>query len=280
MKTEIVDTTCLVLGGGGVTGISWMTGVLCGLSDGGWRVKDVGRIIGTSAGATVGAQICSDQSMSALFQQQIEPGLQSIERMPSLNYLRLLFSLMPAIVTYRQPLEFRRRLGAMAAAARTPGLDERRSIVASRLSTLRWPDKELQLVAVDAKNGNEKCFNRSSGVSLLDAVMASCAVPGVWPVVPVQSSIYMDGGMRSACNADLAAGEDAVLVIAPIANIGLKRQVESLRQQGSRVVMIAPDKRSRQAIGLNPLNPERRIGAALAGKEQGLFEVSRLSGVV
>ena len=67
-----------------------------------------------------------------------------------------------------------------------------------------------------ADNGEFVAFEKSSGVSLVDAVAASCAVPGVWPPVTINGRRYIDGGMRSAVNADLAAGYERVVVLAPI----------------------------------------------------------------
>jgi predicted acylesterase/phospholipase RssA len=43
----------LVLGGGGVAGIAWITGLLTGLAAAGQDVTGADMIIGTSAGATV-----------------------------------------------------------------------------------------------------------------------------------------------------------------------------------------------------------------------------------
>jgi NTE family protein len=48
-------------------------------------------------------------------------------------------------------------------------------------------------------------FAKDSGVDLVDAVAASCAVPGVWPPVTIDGSRYIDGGVRSGTNADMAA---------------------------------------------------------------------------
>ena len=41
-------------------------------------------------------------------------------------------------------------------------------------------------------------------VSLEDAVNASCAVPTVYPPIPVGGRVLVDGGVRSGANADLA----------------------------------------------------------------------------
>ena len=52
----------LVLGGGGNTGIAWEAGVLDGLADGGVDPADSDLIVGTSAGAIVGAYLALGHS--------------------------------------------------------------------------------------------------------------------------------------------------------------------------------------------------------------------------
>ncbi|WP_406505942.1 hypothetical protein [Streptomyces sp. NBC_01602] len=49
----------LVLGAGGVTGSAWETGILYGLAEAGVDLSTAGLIIGSSAGAVVGAQLAS-----------------------------------------------------------------------------------------------------------------------------------------------------------------------------------------------------------------------------
>lgn len=51
------ERRALVLGGGGVAGIAWMTGLLAGLAEAGQDVTGADVIIGTSAGAAVAAQV-------------------------------------------------------------------------------------------------------------------------------------------------------------------------------------------------------------------------------
>ena len=88
-------------------------------------------------------------------------------------------------------------------------------MIAERLPVREWPARRLLVTAVDAVSGEFVVFDRDSGVSLVDAVGASCAVPGVWPPVTIGGRRYVDGGVRSAVNADLAAGAEAVVVLAP-----------------------------------------------------------------
>ena len=74
----VVDQA-LVLGGGGVAGIAWMTGLLAGLADAGQDVTGADLVIGTSAGASVAAQLGSGLPLGDLYARQVDPALQSRE---------------------------------------------------------------------------------------------------------------------------------------------------------------------------------------------------------
>jgi NTE family protein len=119
-------------------------------------------------------------------------------------------------------------------------------------------------------------FDRHCGVGLVAAVAASCAVPGIWPPVSIDGRRYVDGGVRSSDNADLAAGFARVVVLAPMgfesplpSALPLAGAVDQLRRDGSRVAVVVPDTPSRAAIGTNPLDPTTRGPAVRAGREQG-----------
>ena len=89
-------------------------------------------------------------------------------------------------------------------------------MIADRLPSHAWPARALLIVAVDAHTGRHRAFDRDSGVPLVDAVAASCAVPGIWPPVTIGATRWVDGGVRSSDNADLAADHERVLVLAPM----------------------------------------------------------------
>ena len=125
-------------------------------------------------------------------------------------------------------------------------------------------------------------FDRDSGVSLLDAVAASCAVPLVWPPVPINGTTYVDGGIRSPANADLAQGADVVVVLAPGTQSlsrehAIARQLE--RTGANRTLLVAPDARALTEMGSNVLDPARRKAAALTGMRQGLTLAGEVAGV-
>jgi NTE family protein len=178
------------------------------------------------------------------------------------------------------PEELRRRVGALALETSTVSEDERRRAVAARLPRSTWPERPLQLTAVDAHTGALTVFTKDSGVELTDAVTASCAVPGVWPPVTINGRGYIDGGVRSGSNADLAQGCDRVLVITPSLPGGpelfgsLTEDVEALKP--TRVEVIYADDASVAAFGTNPLSPATRGPAARAGRRVGTAEAGRV----
>jgi NTE family protein len=171
------------------------------------------------------------------------------------------------------PARARIRLGRMAVRARTEPPAERRKVVAARLAMDEWPPGRLLITAVDADTGEFTTFDSGSGVGLVDAVGASCAVPGVWPPVTINGRRWMDGGMRSPANADLAAGYDRVVVVAPMWR-GLKpmptvpEQVRELAKSCRAVAAVLPDAAAVEAFGRNLLDPRRRAPSARAGYAQ------------
>jgi NTE family protein len=119
-------------------------------------------------------------------------------------------------------------------------------------------------------------------VPIVLAVAASCAVPGVYPPVTIDGRRYVDGGMRSAANTDLAAGSDRVVVLAPIPRglgpmASVDRHVAGLT--GARVAVVSPDAPSRMAIGRNVLDPAARAPSARAGRAQGAVVAQRIAEV-
>lgn len=263
--------TALVLGGGGITGIGWQTGMLYGLAEAGVDLSSADLVVGTSAGSVVGAQLTSGAvPLRRLYERQLAPA--SGEISASLGSSTLLRYARHAL-TSRTPEEYGRRLGALALTARTPPEEERREVIAGRLLSHRWPDRQLTVTAVDALSGELRSFTRDSGVPVVDAVAASCAVPGVWPAVTIGGRRWIDGGMHSVCNVQLAADCERVLVLAPL-TVGLgpvatpRAQAERLEERGVRVAVLTPSSAARRAFGRNSLDPARRAPSARAGRAQ------------
>ncbi|MFJ6164426.1 patatin-like phospholipase family protein [Micromonospora orduensis] len=271
----------LVLGGGGVTGVAWELGMLAGLAERGVPVTEADLVVGTSAGSVVGAQVRSGVPLEQLYEEQLAPRTgEATARLGFVALARLVW----AGGRTRDAARSRARIGAMAVAARTPSEASQRAVIEARLPTRDWPRQRLLVTAVDAATGEFVVFDGADGVSLVDAVGASCAVPGVWPPVTIGSRRFVDGGMRSTVNADLAAGAQRVLVLAPTsAAFGpmprLSAQVDELRTAGAQVVVVTPDAAARTAIGRNVLDPARRAGAARAGRAQAAVVADEVRGL-
>ena len=63
----------LILGGGGVAGIAWELGVLRGLEEAGMPARDWSLVVGTSAGAIVGARILADPDLGRWYAHETRP---------------------------------------------------------------------------------------------------------------------------------------------------------------------------------------------------------------
>jgi NTE family protein len=275
-----VDGKALVLGGGGVTGIAWEIGLLHGLVEHGVDLTDAGLYVGTSAGSSVAAQVLSGVPLKDLFEaQRADARGELAARMGLGDVLRFVVAgLWPG-----DPARGRAWLGRRALRARTVPEAERRAVIARRVGDRDWPATRLLIPAVEAETGEVRVFDAAAGVSLIDAVAASCAVPLTWPPMTIDGVRYMDGGVRSVANVDLAAGSRQVVVLAPVTQSARPsgRPGAQLAALGAQVrgAVVSPDAAARAAIGRNPLDPARRRPAAEAGRAQAASEAERLRAV-
>lgn len=260
--------TALVLGGGGVTGIAWELGILKGLADAGVDVTTADVVVGTSAGSVVGAQVTSGRSVDELYESQLAPADHEIgAKLSRLTMLRML----PPLLLPGSGNTKRARIGAMALKAHEPGGEKRIEVIRSRIGVEDWPDRALKITSVEAESGTFVVWEKDSGVDLVHAVASSCAVPLVWPAVTIDGKHYVDGGMRSTANVDLAEGADTVVVIAPLPQAfskatSIRAQLE--RTGATRTAVVTPDEQALVAIGKNVLDPAKRADAARAGLRQ------------
>ncbi|MHA6785490.1 patatin-like phospholipase family protein [Pseudonocardia saturnea] len=258
----------LVLGGGGITGIAWMLGLLAGLAERGVDLRAADDIVGTSAGSVVGAQLATGVDVEERYAAQL---VDATGEVASSVRPRTMLRLGLALVGPRARVPA--RIGAVARSTTTVPESERITVIGRRLPVHEWPDRSLRITAVDAFDGTFHVLDRDSGVPLVEAVASSCAVPGVFPAVTTGGTRYIDGGVRSPVNADLADGARQVVVLAPIVRgigpqVAAAAQVDALRRAGSRVVLVAPDAAAVAAIGRNVLDPARRAASARAGRAQ------------
>jgi len=258
----------LVLGGGGVTGIAWMLGLLQGLQEAGVDLGDADTVVGTSAGSVVGAQVTSGLAVEELYAEQLRPADREIGA--SLNRLTLL-RLAPALLLPGSSDAKRARVGRLAMRAHPPGDDRRVEVIRSRIGLGDWPERDLRVTAVDAESGRPVTFDRHGEADLVHAVAASCAVPLVWPPVTIAGRHYVDGGVRSTANVDLVAGAERVVVLAPLPQSVSKASSipAQLARTGARHhAVVSPDASALADIGKNVLDPAKRADAARAGRRQ------------
>jgi NTE family protein len=275
-----IDGKALVLGGGGVTGVAWEIGLLHGLAERGVDLTDAGLFVGTSAGSSVAAQVLSGVPLKDLFDAQLADatGELSARIGPGVILGFAVAGLWPG-----DPQRGRAWLGRRALRARTIPEAERRAVIARRIGDGDWPAVRLRVAAVEAHTGVVRVFDSSSGVALVDAVAASCAVPLVWAPVTIDGVRYVDGGVRSVANVDLAEGSRQVAVLAPTVRSARRsgRPDVQLRSLGPDVrgLVVSPDAAAVRAIGANVLDPARRRPAAEAGYAQAATEADRLRAI-
>lgn len=269
----------LVLGGGGFTGIAWELGLVAGLRERGVDLSEADLILGTSAGSVVGSLVASEGDLESFYATLLTPAegesAASLSRSVKLRFVLAMFG-------SRAPERVLRRIGRISLRASVVPEEERIQAIAAQMPIHDWPVRPLKITAIDAESGELRLFDRASGVPLVRAIAASCAVPGVWPPVTIEGRLYMDGGMRSPTNADLALGYARVIVIAPLSRRfgplpGDFAHVQALRERaGVRVELITPDDASMKAMGPNMLDPGRRADAARAGRAQAAAVIDRI----
>lgn len=279
------DKRALVLAGGGLAGIAWETGVLLGICDeapqAGAALLDSEVLVGTSAGSTVAAQLSSGTPLEELFARQLsdEAGSQEIHPGVAIETITELF--LDAMQTPGATKEEKlRKIGAVAASADTVSESTRRNVIAHRLPSHDWPQRILRIAGIDLDTGKLVVFDNDSGVGLIDAVAASCAVPGVWPPVRIGSRRFMDGGVGSTVNMSVA--EDCVAAVALVPSSAQSPSpwgtgtVAEINAFPGAALAIFADVESLQAFGANPLDPACRAPSAQAGRAQGRREAHRV----
>ncbi len=257
-----------MLAGGGVGGIAWLIGFTAGLARRGLDIIDADVMIGTSAGAAVAAQLATGQLEAAARMQLSERTAElSVDFDMEAFFARMTAALEQATDRH----DAARRVANLPLVNTSATAEQRRAAVAARLPVTEWPDRDLRVVAVARDSGERVVFDRTSGVGLLDAVLASCAVPGVWRPVMIDGREYVDGGVHSFSNADLAAGARRTLVLVPGLVQPQTRQLlddEVAALQPGECLVVAADAESVDAIGPNPLDPSRRAVSYAAGRAQ------------
>ena len=277
----------LILGGGGPVGEAWESGVISGLAEKGIDLSRADLIIGTSAGAIVGARLASRMLRSDFINAALarpsgpppgHPDQRSSSPPPDLSFLVAKLQEMGTGKGSQQSI--RAEIGEWAQKVR-PVISESQFVASytRRFPEKEWPSRAYECTSVETEDGSLSVWSGSSGVLLAVAVASSCALPGVFAPIIINGHRYMDGGVRSVTNADLARGCKTALVLAPTMGPNdalaksftrpLNGELRTLRDSGCKVELIVPDDASLKAFGATLGNENDRAPAFNAGRVEG-----------
>lgn len=275
----------LVLGGGGVFFVAWLVAYLQGLEDRGVDVSSADVVVGTSAGAMVGAALTTGRL------GRLSRTIRCASGVPGV---------LGRLVGSRDPAPSARRAAEMFAAAGDVRPETVRAIglaalaangtrpaarsVGMMMGRPRWADRDLGITATDCVTGERLVVTRASGVPLTHAAAASATVPGMFTPQAVGDRRAMDGGVSgSGTHTDLVAGAGRALVLAVSNGVmepsytaapgDFGREMNALRASGTQVdVRVA---RCPEGVGL--MDPRAARAGARIGARQAAEDIAALA---
>jgi len=269
--------TGLVLGGGGLAGVSFHAAALAALEvDLGWDARKADVILGTSAGALTGALLRLGVSGTDL------AAFVSGAPLPASHFLVRQGVRLPELpaVRWQHFVPRPQRILRLGSALRSPSalfrlLPDGQVDLRPHFDFLdhlddEWPPGDLRICAVNEDDHELVVWGGAGGVHLTDAIVASSSIPGYATTVVIGDRSYVDGGLRSPTNADVLIHDDLdlALILSPMtpdsgSNLGLTgilkrwasrrlaREVRMLRRAGTEVIVL----RSPAALGRAATNP-------------------------
>ena len=290
----------LVLGVGGILGEAWMTGVLAGIEAGsGIDLRRCDGFVGTSAGSIVASQLAGGVRPRVPASSAAAQAVDDEDRAGR----RLRASVLESAA--RRGLAVASPFVSLALGAAAPGralaggmllaglprgtislsdLGERVQHAGARF------DGRLRVVAVEMGGGRRTVFGApgAPAASVPEAVQASCAVPGVFSPIEIGGREYVDGGVWSPTNLDVAPVRKGsrVLCLVPTAHLGsragsplaalrllwrsaLALERSAVERRGASVEIVPPDAGSAAAMGEALMDPRPRQKVLAAGYRQG-----------
>lgn len=310
----------LVLGGGGLIGLEWMMGVLAGIEDStGFDLRACEYFIGTSAGSIVAARLASGRSP----RRPSEPPAKNPPNPPEPPPTAPADTAATPAGLGATALGAARRAGEWTLAASSPfapyalklaqpggsrlraGILRRidqptRTLDGLRAEIERYDarfDGRLRVACVERATGQRVIFGAPGAprATVAEAVVASCSVPWIFAPVTIAEREYVDGGVWSATNLDVApAGRGTfVLCLNPTAGLtdshtlmavarrlarsAVSIEALTLSRRGAVVRTIAPSPEASAAMGGDFMDPEPRTRVLAAGYAQGLRAAGEIS---
>jgi NTE family protein len=273
----------LVMGVGGVLGEAWTSGVLAGIEDAaGIDFRRVDTVVGTSAGSIVGAGLVAGRAPRRPPEAGGNGARAAHPGGPAGGLAAAAREAAGRVTSYAAVAAA--PIGALALSAAAPGGALMRAAVLNRLPRPNGSNRRLErdvdklnaawdgrfrVCAVDRRRGRRVVFGAPGAprVTVAEAVAASCAVPWLFAPVRIGDREYVDGGVWSPTNLDVApagAGTE-VLCLTPTGGAALPRPVwralkaagrtaaeleaSALRRRGARVRIVGPDRTAAEAMG-------------------------------
>jgi NTE family protein len=252
-ETPRSTVNAVVLGGCGPVGAAWTSALLHGLRSADIPLAECDVVQGTSAGAVVAAWLTMrPDNLPALPERMRERAAWHAENAKAGRGDHQLLRRMTE--GHADDREAARSIGQAAIAAIPPiSADQAEALWKSSVPEGPWP-AALGVVAVNAGTGTAHVWSAKDDIPLAIAVSSSTAAPGAAPPVAVADAVWVDGGVRTATNADLlvdaeegpdraadGAGPGRVLIVAPLPADDLAREEAVLVGRGHRVRVIVAD---------------------------------------
>jgi NTE family protein len=271
----------LVLGGGGIIGVGWETGLVRGLNEAGFDPRSFDLFLGTSAGSIVGSQLANGRLPPAPGSADAQAAQKRMsEAKLDLAIVAKVFGTWGGMqLTTAQEAA---SIGADARRVRPEEAERWVELTADRFPTHSWPSKPLWIASVDTETGKRKIWSKDDGVELVRAVAASSAVPGLVPSVRIADRFYMDGQVHSSTNADVLVEHDVDEVvigmptssvteagIGPHAERMVRVEIEALEDAGKKVRFRTPAPDEQARLGQNLMDASRMLEAYEVGLEAG-----------
>jgi len=238
----------VALGGGGVIGNAYLTGVLEGIRRvSGWDPGSAEVTVGTSAGSVNGAlsalgmpsdlmyrYVCGDpptpEQTAALPEAarrfQDHPDREWTDRLfPTTGILPRPVLSSPRAVLRGLLRPWATSLELFVAGLIGEGFVSTRTIgeLIEVVCPSGWPERRYWAVAVDLESGRRVALGRRDAprTDVARAVRASCAIPAFFAPVRIGGHRYVDGGVWSVSNLDLLAGHglDLVVCVNPMSSL-------------------------------------------------------------
>lgn len=235
--------SAVVLGPGGVVGTAWLAGLAAGLRREGVDLGTADLLVGTSAGAIVGAILAGAGGLDRLAVLPTPAGPADGVRTDPARLAEVFATLRDTGI---DRAEATRRVGRLALAAAVGTEEAVITQMRFLVGGVEWPARPLLIPSVDAETGEAVVWDRHGAASLPEAVAASIAFPATAPPITIDGRRYMDGALRAGSNLDLAGDAETLIVAEPMAHV---YGASDAGTDERAVVRLVPDAEAIEAIG-------------------------------